>query len=323
MPLTKVPSEMMKATGLTPGTYAGLTFDAAGRATASPGPFPASPNIQYFVSSGNWVKPANARFVDIYLMGGGAGGGSGRKCNASENGAGGGGGGGAGYMVARVLAADLAATESVTIGLGGTGGVSRTVTGDGQAGQNGGSTVFGSLYQHTGAQGAGGGTATAGNAGGGGLSGNTGGAASSVFSTGIAGVPNVLQSTSNQAAGAGASGGGVTSANAQFPGNTGGRVSFLSPFTGLIGGSAGVTSGNRNGGNGVDAPSELYGKIIAASGGGSGASSVTSTVNAGSGGNGGYPGGGGGGGGAAASGAGGSGAGGTGGNGYAFIVTYF
>jgi hypothetical protein len=155
------------------------------------------------------------------------------------------------------------------------------------------------------------------------LTGNQGGAASSVFGTGLTGSPNVLTSASNLAAGGGASGGGVTSASAQFNGNTGGRVSFLLPFTGLIGGSAGVTSGNRSGGNGVDAPPELYGKIIAGSGGGSGASSVTSTVNAGSGGNGGYPGGGGGAGGAAASGAGGSGAGGAGANGYAFIITYF
>lgn len=107
------------------------------------------PTVSTFNSSGTWTKPAGLKFADIEAWGAGGGGGA--------NNAGGGGGGS--YAHRRVLASDLGATETVTVGAGGAGG---TTTGAGSAGGN---TTFGS---HVTAYGGGGGGGNSNGSGGGG-----------------------------------------------------------------------------------------------------------------------------------------------------------
>jgi hypothetical protein len=82
-----------------------------------------SVDVQTFTASGTWTKPIGAVSVAIRMSGGGAGGSFGTT-------SGGGFGGGAGEGISVVLAADyLGATETVTIGSGGTGGVGAGVGG--------------------------------------------------------------------------------------------------------------------------------------------------------------------------------------------------
>jgi len=90
--------------------WSGSAWSPAARLTRSV-------DVQTFTASGTWTKPTGAVSVAIRMSGGGAGGSFGTT-------SGGGYGGGAGEGISVVLAADyLGATETVTIGSGGTGGV--------------------------------------------------------------------------------------------------------------------------------------------------------------------------------------------------------
>lgn len=94
----------------------------------------AEPNIQTFTSSGTWTKPAGATVVMVEAVGGGGGG-------ANQTGITGvGGGAGGSYVCIRLEDGDVGATETVTIGSGGTGGASGSAT----SGTAGGDTTFGS-----------------------------------------------------------------------------------------------------------------------------------------------------------------------------------
>lgn len=112
-----------------------------------------APDVQVFTSSGTWTKSGSAKIVKVEVIGGGGAGGGAGATGASQVSFGDGGGGGE-YAVAWYHAGDLSATETVTIGAGGTAGTG--------AGGNGGTTSFGSHV--TAAGGGGGGIRTAGTA---------------------------------------------------------------------------------------------------------------------------------------------------------------
>lgn len=100
-----------------------------------------APQVVTFTSSGTWTKDAGLKYVVVETIGGGGAGGG-----VSNSGRGGAGGGAGGYSRRTILASALGATETVTVGAGGT-GVS------GNTGNDGGTTSFGTLVQATGGSG--------------------------------------------------------------------------------------------------------------------------------------------------------------------------
>lgn len=152
------------AVAVTGGAIAGLSSPLAiadggtGAATASG----AATNLgvdgsfktkQVFTASGTWTKPANLKRIKVTIVGGGGAGGGAAATAAGEGSVGGGGGGGA-ACIKWIEAASLGATETVTIGTGGTGN-------SGAAGDNGVTSTFGA---HCSAGGGAGGGPSAANA---------------------------------------------------------------------------------------------------------------------------------------------------------------
>lgn len=288
----------------------------------------ASADIQEFTSTGSstWTKPAGAKFVYVLLFGGGGGGGSGRKrssgglATAASGGAAGGAGGRTELWIPASL---LGATETVTVGAGGTGAAAQTTDDtNGNAGSGQTDSTFGSLAR-----------ARAG------FSGN-GGTTSSSVSGAVAG-GGLAEMVTNTTYGSGGGGGTVTTGSAgdrggYRGGGGGGGGGFGASSTAIRGGGTGglggslfdastnATAGGGTGGNTTGTPNGSAGAaassyFVGGSGGGGGASA--SNTAGGNGGTGGYPGGGGGGGGAGYTVN--SGAGGNGGNGYVRVVTFF
>jgi hypothetical protein len=270
--------------------------------------------IDVYTSSGTWTKPTWAQSVRIYMMGAGGGGGSGRRGAAGTTRGGGGGGASGSMTVVEIVASDLPATVSYTVGIGGTGGTAITVNGtDGNPGVAGSDTYIGSgfaTYQAgaTGGAAGGGGTGSAGTAGVtasqyGNWFGRDGGAGSLGGAAG-AGGRSFDPATSN-CGGGGGGGGGIGGTDVLGSAGAGGdgALSAISP----AGGAAGISAG-QNGNPGTDVT--LLNTVRGGGGGGGGMGSKTTA--AGTGGAGGKWGGGGAGGGASLngfnSGAGGAGA---------------
>lgn len=116
-----------------------VTYDDEGRITAVSGNTitAAKPaDQQVFTSSGTWTKPSGFGAKAYVLIECWGGGGGGSRSNALGGLSGGGGGA---YKYRRILLSSLGATETVTIGAGGTGR-----TGSTGSGTNGGDTTFGS-----------------------------------------------------------------------------------------------------------------------------------------------------------------------------------
>ena len=304
-----------------------LTADssaAAGVAWAASGGGISSADIQEFTSTGTstWTKPAGAKLVYVLMFGGGGGGGSGRRratASSATAAAGGAGGGSGGRTELWIPAVSLGSTETVTVGAGGTGGAAETVDDDnGQTGQAGNNSSFGSWGLARGAGASSGGTTVtvAGGSGGGALA---EAATSSSNYLAIGGDGNTAAGGTGGRGGyrpgGGGGGGGMTASSvlARSGGTGGAGASLFSTSTSNTGGG-GTAGAAGNGGNGSNATSYFVG----GDGGGGGASSSTT---AGAGGNGGYPGGGGGGGGVGHGVN--SGKGGDGGNGYVRVVTFF
>lgn len=96
-----------------------------------------------FTSSGTYTPTSGMLYADVIAVGGGGGGGGCSTTTSTEASAAGGGGGGA--SVRKIFtAAQIGASQTVTIGSGGTGGVGSGAIGQGN-GTSGGNTTFGSL----------------------------------------------------------------------------------------------------------------------------------------------------------------------------------
>ena len=264
-----------------------------------------------FTGSGTWRKNALTSFVRVRGYGGGGGGGAGVVVAGSTACSGGAGGGGGGAFDAMFSAADLSATETVTVGAGGTGG-----TTSGGSGTAGGTTIFGAYVAARAYGGGGGAGGQSGGASGGGAGGmiigagssgsaGTGGAAFSAagsaggsgagtsanvgIGVGIGGAGcasggvGLNAGTPLEAGQGGASGGGITVGNAA---QNGGGQSWASTIY--------STAGTAPGGNATALPARAAGQKVAYGGAG-GASAITANGGSGAAGQSGGGGGGGGG----------------------------
>lgn len=236
---------------------------------------------QYFTANGSWTAPAGVTEVILVGCGGGGGGGAGY----SSGGTNGGGGGGGAIQVIGYISVTPNTSYTVTIGSGGAGHAAPT------AGDNGGTTSFGTIFY---ARGGGGGPEGLGAA----DKNTAGNIANSSISTSL-NANNLYQagsggSTINPTAN-GPNGIANWSGNGSYSGGTGGTS--VSGTSGGGGGGAGPQGNGANGANGVSS--------------GTGTTGSSASANTGAGG--------GGGGGTAGAGAAG-GAGGNGGSGYLYVI---
>jgi len=306
-------------------------------------------NVQLFSSSGTYYPQPGMTVCDVYALGGAGGGGSGCIETASVACS----GGGASLAFGRFTAAQVGASQTVTIGAGGVAvsGPSGSSATAGTNGNVGNATTFGSLLEGRpgggGAGGqlsatvsgggggagvvAGGGSSTGATAGTGGqMGGGAGGSASNASSPtfpycgagGAGGQASgaVLNGATGVGGGAGGgSGAGLTSSSGTTTGGIGGGQYASGAVLSGGSGAGGAANTSGSGGGNVSTP---MGYFMAGGGGGGGGSGATTTTG-GSGGTGGY-GSGGGGGGSVVAGAGSqAGGGGAGGQGYMCIVEHF
>jgi hypothetical protein len=289
-------------------------------------------------TSQTWTKPTGATSVLVIVIGAGGAGGGGQSTASTNATAGGGGGGGGSVMSAHFRAADLGATETITVGGGGGGGNA------GGAGGNGHESLFGVWLQAGGGGGGDAGAAAATSGGGGGSYGTAAGGnpgtpfasadnarpvmAGSLGGWGQAGVAGCHSDNGGAAGGGGVntanvgttggnsidagcgggSGGGHTASGIAHNGGGGGS------HTTIGGGGSGGTASGGAGGDGT-APNVSSTGPYTGTGGGGGASHTTGT--GGKGGKGALGSGGGGGGSGATGGAGGDG-----GNGRVIVISW-
>jgi hypothetical protein len=252
-----------------------------------------SDSTTVYTGSTTWTKPPGLTSVDVYVLGGGGGGGSGRRGYTGPS-LGGGGGGGGGYSVASFTAAELGATEAITVGAGGAGGAASTTATnfveDGHTGSTGGTSSFGSHISAAGGVGGTGGNNSAILAAAGGVGNVANGGAGGLYGQ-TAGSNSVLPTSSTKGGGGGGGGGSRDNswedtdfAQAGAAGNTSVESNAGGAKGGQrVNGTAGTASADGLGGGG--------------GGGGGGSNTWDSQAGVGNGGNGATPGGGGGGGG--------------------------
>ena len=287
----------------------------------SASPTPPSENIVEFTASGTYTKPVGLVELVVFAQAPGGGGGAGRSTSTGGTAGGGGYGGSGAFVVARIPAASIAATEAVTIGAPGSGGTGGINTNGGN-GTAGGDVSFGSLVLAKGGGfGRGGNNPTPQSSGasaldcvpiGGSWSRNGYSPRAGTTVT----VPGLVGSIGSAAAGTGGNGGlRVTTGTPEVGGDGGGVYQAQA----LVAGGAGATTDGANGSNGSNNVkldymanfTDLVPTIGHGTAGGGGAYGLTTT--GGNGGAGGYGTGGAGGGGALSAFAGGAGANGGGG----------
>lgn len=259
--ITKLNDQVLATGDIEVGQIVELIYDLSATAwqmVSQTALAPATVDVQTFTVDGTYTKPAGALKMRVEIWGGGGGSGG---CTTNQSSAAGGGGG---YFVVWFEAADVGATETVTLGAGGAAGAS----GDNDGG-DGGNTTFGSLataYGGTLGQGAGGANTEAGGAGGG--SGVDVAQAANTASYDVRGGGGGAQAT---AGGRGIKGGG---------GGTGGETATAggaSIWGGGGGGGTSVTAGGAGGvstygGNGGAGGGNGVGSVGTQPGGGGGAS---------------------------------------------------
>jgi hypothetical protein len=102
--------------------------------------------IREYTSSETWTKQPGLKMAFIVCVGAGGGGGSGRRGAASSVRTGGAGGGGGAIATRWLMASEIGATVTITVGAGGAGGAAQTANStDGDPGGSGTSTSFGTL----------------------------------------------------------------------------------------------------------------------------------------------------------------------------------
>ena len=239
-------------------------------------------NIQTFTTAGTatWTKPSGKTMAWIRIFGGGGGGGSGARQAAGTAKSGGGGGQAGGMTELFIPLSALGATETVTVGAGGAGGVSAsTNTSVGNAGGPGGQSSIGNYKALMNAAAGGGGGTTVSGAGGVGASAN--------YSFNFV----------NYAAAAASVSGGAGSASTGAPPSAIESRFFVLP-TGGGGGAGGLVTPNNGGAGGTKPASATTTGIVASVAGGSGGTTLGALPTAGTSGVANYQGGTGGGGGA-------------------------
>ena len=183
-------------------------------------------NIQTFATSGTYTPTSGMIYCIVELVGGGAGG-AGTGVASSVQIAVSGGGGGGSYSRKTLSAAAVGASQSITIGAGGTGGSTTSPF----LGGTGGTTSFGSIFNATGGVGP---------------TGSVGGSAIYLISGGGSGDNTSSGGDFSSAGGPGDQGMGiVTTPNGQFAvGGSGGNSIFG-------GGASSVFGGNTAGRNAI------------------------------------------------------------------------
>ena len=245
--------------------------------------------LEAFETSGTFAKQAGDILYLVIATGGGGGGGAGRRSAAGTQAGGGAGGNGAHIVEDWVAAADVAASNPVTIGAGGAGAPASSASTNGASGSTGGVTTVFNLYARGGSGGSGGTNSAGGGAALISLDAYT--AARYRGSSGAAGHASGSAGGSTHASGpaGGGGGAGLSSADVEASGGTGGSGDLCVGTNGSTGGSGG-TPAAPDGGAATSPSGFRFG-----AGGGGGASKAAAA--AGNGGAGSSFGGGGGGGG--------------------------
>ena len=242
-----------------------------------------------YTASDTWTKDADAKWITVYIWGAGHGGGSGRRGGALSGRSGGGGGAGGGGLCYSGPAAFFNATETVTIGAGGTGGAAIAVDDtNGNPGTNGGDTSIGFILAgRSNSDGfGGGGTSTDGTAGNSTRYWNND-SVTSTSSTGatagnddppangsaMPGSLSTITAAMYMVPRGGGGGGGINAINTSSNGGNGALYNYASSSTAvsslLAGGSGGVVGGAAAG-NGLDASTLTAGGIACGGTGGGG-----------------------------------------------------
>jgi hypothetical protein len=189
-------------------------------------------NTQVFYTKGGtdfqvWQKPANAKFVSIFILGSGGGGGAGAANTVGSSKRGGGGGGSSGYSQGLFAASVLPDTLYLLVPKGGAGGSGSGVSGS--AGALAHVAVRPDAVDFNGIMESGSVAA------GGGLFGGNGGAASTVWTGGVLNNLGLVTATAGQAganSGLSIPGVDITPLSITCGGPSGGNTSTTTPFVG-------------------------------------------------------------------------------------------